>query len=36
GYATVAYKDVAVYSILAIVLMFMPTGLLGRNDIEKV
>jgi branched-chain amino acid transport system permease protein len=36
GYATVAYKDVAVYSILAIVLMFMPTGLLGRNEIEKV
>ncbi len=36
GYATVAYKDVAVYSILAIVLMFMPTGLLGRNDVEKV
>jgi len=36
GYATVAYKDVAVYSILAIVLMFMPTGLLGRHDVEKV
>jgi branched-chain amino acid transport system permease protein len=36
GYATVAYKDVAVYSILAIVLMFMPTGLLGRHEIEKV
>lgn len=36
GYATIAYKDVAVYSILAIVLMFMPTGLLGRADIEKV
>jgi branched-chain amino acid transport system permease protein len=36
GYATVAYKDVAVYSILAIVLMFMPTGLLGRNELEKV
>ena len=36
GYATVAYKDVAVYSILAIVLMFMPAGLLGRHEIEKV
>jgi branched-chain amino acid transport system permease protein len=36
GYATVAYKDVAVYSILAITLMFMPTGLLGRNEVEKV
>lgn len=36
GYATVAYKDAAVYSILAIVLMFMPSGLLGRHEIEKV
>jgi branched-chain amino acid transport system permease protein len=36
GYATVAYKDVAVYSILAIVLMFMPSGLLGRHEVEKV
>ena len=36
GYATVAYKDVAVYSILAIVLMFLPSGLLGRHQVEKV
>ncbi|WP_297491945.1 ABC transporter permease subunit [Acidocella sp.] len=36
GYATIAYKDVAVYSILAIVLMFMPSGLLGRHEVEKV
>ncbi len=36
GYATIAYKDVAVYSILAIVLMFMPNGLLGRHEVEKV
>ena len=36
GYATVAYKDVAVYSILAIVLMFMPSGLLGRHEVDKV
>ena len=36
GYATVAYKDVAVYSILALVLMFMPSGLLGRHEVEKV
>jgi branched-chain amino acid transport system permease protein len=33
GYATVAYKDAAVYSILAIVLMFMPSGLLGRHEV---
>ncbi len=36
GYATVAYKDAAVYSILAIVLMFMPSGLLGRHELEKL
>lgn len=36
GYATVEYKDVAAFSILVIVLIFMPTGLLGRADIEKV
>jgi branched-chain amino acid transport system permease protein len=31
-----AYKDVAAFSILAIVLIFMPTGLLGRAEVEKV
>jgi branched-chain amino acid transport system permease protein len=36
GYASVQYKDVASFSILAIVLIFMPTGILGRSDIEKV
>jgi branched-chain amino acid transport system permease protein len=36
GYLTVEYKDVAAFSILVIVLIFMPTGLLGRADIEKV
>ena len=36
GYASVQYKDVAAFSILIIVLIFMPTGLLGRADIEKV
>ena len=36
GYFTVEYKDVAVYSILVLVLIFRPTGLLGRPDIEKV
>ncbi len=30
------YKDVAAFSILAITLIFMPTGLLGRPEIEKV
>ena len=36
AYASVAYKDVAAFSILIIVLIFMPTGLLGRADVEKV
>ncbi len=30
------YKDVAAFSILAIILIFMPHGLLGRPEIEKV
>jgi branched-chain amino acid transport system permease protein len=36
GYLTVDYKDVAVFAILVLVLIFRPTGLLGRPDIEKV
>jgi len=36
AYFSVQYKDVAAFSILAIVLIFMPTGLLGRADVEKV
>ena len=36
GYFSVEYKDVAAFSILVLVLIFRPTGLLGRPDIEKV
>jgi branched-chain amino acid transport system permease protein len=36
GYFTTQYKDVAAFSILAIVLIFLPSGLLGRPEIEKV
>ncbi len=36
GYFTVEYKDVAAYSVLVLVLIFRPTGLLGKPDIEKV
>jgi branched-chain amino acid transport system permease protein len=36
GYFSGEYKDVAAFSILAIVLIFMPSGLLGRPEIEKV
>jgi branched-chain amino acid transport system permease protein len=31
-----AYRDVAVFSALAITLIFMPQGLLGRPEVEKV
>jgi len=36
GYFSVEYKDVAAFSILVLVLIFRPTGLLGKPDIEKV
>jgi branched-chain amino acid transport system permease protein len=36
GYFTTEYKDVAAFSLLILVLIFLPTGLLGRPEIEKV
>jgi branched-chain amino acid transport system permease protein len=36
GYFTTQYKDVAAFSILTIVLVFLPSGLLGKPEIEKV
>ena len=36
GYFTTEYKDGAAFSILVVVLIFRPTGLLGRPEIEKV
>jgi branched-chain amino acid transport system permease protein len=36
GYFSIEYKDVAAFSILILVLIFLPTGLLGRPEIEKV
>ena len=36
GYFSVEYKDVAAFSILAIVLIFLPSGILGRPEVEKV
>jgi branched-chain amino acid transport system permease protein len=36
AYFSTDYKDVAAYSILAIVLIFLPQGILGRPDVEKV
>ncbi|MFT4000980.1 MAG: branched-chain amino acid ABC transporter permease [Rhizobium sp.] len=36
GNFPIAYKDVATYAILAYVLIFKPTGILGRPEVEKV
>ena len=36
AYFTIEYKDVAAFSMLAIVLIFFPSGLLGRPEVEKV
>jgi branched-chain amino acid transport system permease protein len=36
AYFSIDYKDVAAFSILAVVLIFMPQGLLGRPEVEKV
>ncbi|HEX5079596.1 MAG TPA: high-affinity branched-chain amino acid ABC transporter permease LivH [Geminicoccaceae bacterium] len=36
GYFSIEYKDVAAFSILVLVLIFLPTGLLGRPEVEKV
>jgi branched-chain amino acid transport system permease protein len=36
AYFSSDYKDVAAFSILAITLIFLPSGILGRPDVEKV
>jgi branched-chain amino acid transport system permease protein len=36
AYFSVQYKDVAAFSVLVLVLIFMPTGILGRPEVEKV
>ncbi len=36
AYFSVPYKDVAAFSVLISVLIFMPSGLLGRAEVEKV
>jgi branched-chain amino acid transport system permease protein len=36
AYFSIDYKDVATFSILAIVLIFLPSGLLGKPEVEKV
>lgn len=36
SYFPIEYKDVATFSILVILLIFMPSGLLGKPEVEKV
>jgi len=36
AYFSSEYKDVAAFSILIVVLIFLPTGILGRPEVEKV
>lgn len=36
AYFSIDYKDVAAFLILAITLIFMPSGILGKPDVEKV
>ncbi len=36
GYFSIEYKDVAAFTILVVVLIFLPTGILGKPEVEKV
>jgi branched-chain amino acid transport system permease protein len=36
AYFSVEYKDVAAFSMLAVVLIFLPQGILGKPEVEKV
>lgn len=36
AYFSIDYKDVAAFSILAITMIFLPSGILGRPEVEKV
>ena len=36
GYISIEYKDIAAFTTLVVVLIFFPTGFLGKPDIEKV
>jgi branched-chain amino acid transport system permease protein len=36
GYLPSEYKDVVSFGLLVLILLFRPTGLLGKPDIEKV
>ncbi|MDC9701691.1 MAG: branched-chain amino acid ABC transporter permease LivH, partial [Alphaproteobacteria bacterium] len=36
AYFSIEYKDVAAFSVLVIILVLMPSGLLGKPEVEKV
>ena len=36
AYFSIDYKDVAAFMLLAITLIFLPQGLLGKPEVEKV
>jgi branched-chain amino acid transport system permease protein len=36
AYFSLEYKDVAAFSVLVLVLIFLPSGILGRPEVEKV
>ena len=36
AYFSIDYKDVAAFSILAVTLIFLPSGIMGRPEVEKV
>jgi branched-chain amino acid transport system permease protein len=36
AYFSIEYKDVAAFSVLVLVLLFRPTGILGRTEVEKI
>lgn len=36
AYFSIEYKDVAAFSLLALTLIFLPSGLLGKPEVEKV
>ena len=36
AYFSIDYNDGAAFSVLSVTLIFLPQGLLGRPDVEKV
>ena len=36
GYFSSQYKDVVAFSLLILILLFRPSGILGRPEVEKV